>query len=320
MNQTKYFIGVDGGGTRTTCVLARNDGTILKRSIGEGINFNNIGMEKARSRLHKTITELMKDTGVSYDCMCIGMSALDYAADEETTRQFSGELFDPAKMDMQSDAYTALMGYTLGKSGMIIICGTGSMLLMVDGSGKQQVTGGWGHILGDPGSSHALAMDGLRAAINHWEGVSPAPKLAEKATEHFNLSYPRQLIERVFDPSCQPATIAQFAKEVLILAAEGDACAYDILFRNMDHAAAEAAALLIHAPEAARVGLHGGVFTHNPLACELFTQALQARIPHAVTGMAEYPPELGALIHIFAKYGLVTEAVLKNLKNSYAAL
>ena len=83
---------------------------------------------------------------------------------------------------------------------------------------------------------------------------------------------------------------------------------------------AEAAALLIHAPEAARVGLHGGVFTHNPLACELFTQALQARIPHAVTGMAEYPPELGALIHIFAKYGLVTEAVLKNLKNSYAAL
>ncbi|MBR6525066.1 MAG: hypothetical protein IKT57_03765 [Clostridia bacterium] len=320
MNQTQYFIGVDGGGTRTTCVLARNDGTVLKRSIGEGINFNNIGMEEARKRLHKAVTKLLEGTDVSFDCICIGMSALDYAADEETTRLFAGDLFDPDKMDMQSDAYTALMGYTLGQSGMIIICGTGSMLLMVDGKGNQQVTGGWGHILGDPGSSHALAMDGLRAAINHWEGVSQAPRLAEKAMEHFKLSYPRQLIERVFDPACSPATIAQFAKEVLILAAEGDACAYDIVFRNMDHTAAEAAALLIHAPEAARVGLHGGVFTHNPLACELFTQALQARIPHAVTGMAEYPPELGALIHVFAKRGLVTDSVLHTLKESYAAI
>ena len=315
----EYLIGVDGGGTRTTCVAALPDGQVVKRAVGLGINYNNIGMDEARNRLRDTMSALLTDDA-SIGGMCIGMSALDYAADEETTRLFCGSCFDPAATDMQSDAFTALMGYTLGKPGMIIICGTGSMMLMIDKDGKETVTGGWGHILGDPGSSHQIAMDGLRRAINHWEGVSPAPAIAEAAQKHFALSFPRQLIEKVFHPDCTNATIAQFAKEVLILAAEGDKDALDILKKNMTHCAMEAAALLKDAPESANIGLHGGVFTHNPLARELFTAAIQELVPPARTGMALYPPEIGALIHLFAKKGLLTDHVLHNLKESYDKL
>lgn len=312
----QYLIGVDGGGTRTTCVAARMDGTVVKRAVGQGINYNNIGMDEARRRLFDTVEKLLDDGG-KIRSMCIGMSALDYAADEETTRLFCGDAFDPLCTDMQSDAYTALVGYTLGQSGMLIICGTGSMILMLDQNGTQTVTGGWGHILGDPGSSHAIAMDALRTAISHWEGVCSAPALAAAAEKHFNLSHPRQLIDRVFAPDCTPDVIAGFAKDVLILAAEGDTDALSVLKTNMEHCAAQCAALLKKAPESANVGLHGGVFTHNPLARELFTQALQKRVPHAKTGMALFPPELGALIHLFAKENKLTEKVLDNLKTSY---
>ena len=311
-----YFIGVDGGGTRTTCVLAQSDGTVIGRSTGLGVNYNNIGMEEARKRLHDAVSPLLPGDG-EIRGMCIGMSALDYAADADTTRAFCGDLFDPAVTDMQSDAYTALVGYTLGECGMLIICGTGSMILMVDKCGRETVTGGWGHILGDPGSSHQLAMDALRCAINHWEGVAPSPALADAAMRHFALSQPRQLIDRVFSPDCSPASIAAFAKDVLILAAQGDENAYQILKRNMEHCARECAALLKNAPEAANVGLHGGVFAHNPLARELFTDALCALVPHARTGMAAYPPEIGALIHLYKKQGLLNQQVLINLQTSY---
>lgn len=319
MHQCVY-LGVDGGGTRTTAVAALPDGTVFAKAVGQGINYNNIGMSKARQNLYETLCALPPQCLESYEGMCIGMSALDYAADPDTIRAFAGDLFDASKLDMQSDAYTALMGFTLGKPGTLIICGTGSMLLMLDHEGRQTVSGGWGHILGDPGSSHAIAMGGLRAAINHWEGLEEAPALAEAACRHFQLDFPRQLIDRVFAPDCTPDVIASFAREVLMLCQQQDAQAIKILQSNMAHAAREAAALIRTVPEAHHVGLHGGVFTHNPIACALFTKELQALIPTATTGMPTYPPELGALIHLFAQKGMLNQRILDQMKQSYLAL
>lgn len=314
------IIGVDGGGTKTVAVAARTDGTILAAQRGVGINYNNIGMDKARENLRQVIDGLLIQCGEDYQEICIGMPALDMAADEATTRTFAGNAFDPARLDMQSDAYTALQGFALGKPGMIVICGTGSILLLMDGQGNQHVHGGWGHLLGDPGSSHTLALCGLRAAIDAWETVGPETALTQAALSHFALSHPRQLIDRVYAPDCAPDTIARFAKEVLLLAAQGDEMALRIVKENMAHIAGQAAALIKRHPEVAQVGLYGGVFAHNPLARDLFRQALLRHIPNATVGMPEYPPELGALIHSFHKQGLICDQVLANMKNSYAAL
>ena len=316
----RVLIGVDGGGTKTVAVAARMDGTILAAQRGIGINYNNIGMEKARDNLKEVIDRLLARCSRDYEEICIGMPALDMAADEALTRLFAGDAFDPARLDMQSDAYTALQGFTLGKPGIIVICGTGSILLLMNGKGGQYVQGGWGHMLGDRGSSHALASAGLCAAIDAWEKVGPETALGDAAMQHFSLSTPRQLIDRVYAPECGPHGIAGFAKEVLILAAQGDEIARTIVEKEMIHVAAQAAALIVQFPEAYRVGMYGGVFAHNPLARDLFIGALTKRIPHAQVSMPEYPPELGALIHVFQKRGLLTDLVLSNMKESYQAL
>lgn len=314
------IIGVDGGGTKTLAVACRMDGTILAAQRGVGINYNNISMDQARENLYQIITELLKKCGQDYTEICIGMPALDMAADEATTRKFAGSLFDPARLDMQSDAYTALQGFTMGKPGTIVICGTGSMLLLTDEKGNQIVRGGWGHLLGDRGSSHAIASAALTAAIDAWEHVGPDTALCDAALRHFAIASPRQLIDRVYIPECGPHGIAGFAKEVLLLAAQGDAIAHAIVEKEMKHVAAQVAVMIEEYPESFRVGMYGGVFTHNALAREIFTSALVARIPNAQTSQPEYPPELGALIHTFQKRGWLTAQVLKNMKESYAAL
>ena len=316
----RVIIGVDGGGTKTVAVAAGMDGSILAVQRGAGINYNNIGMDKARSTLRQVIDGLLEKCGRDYAEICVGMPALDMAADEATTLAFAGDAFDPARLDLQSDAYTALQGFTLGKPGMIVICGTGSILLLMDGKGAQHVHGGWGHLLGDPGSSHTLALSGLRAAIDAWEHVGPKTALTQAAQAHFSLAHPRQLIDRVYAPDCAPDTIARFAKEVLLLAAEGDEQALRIVEMNMAHIAGQAAALINEHPEAFRVGLYGGVFAHNPLARDLFRNSLVQHIPGAIVGFPEYPPELGALIHSFQKRGLITDQLLSQMKSSYAAI
>jgi len=50
---------------------------------------------------------------------------------------------------------------------------------------------------------------------------------------------------------------------------------------------------------------------------EAFEKALHVRMPEAVICVPEYEPELGAVIHLLRKRGLLTDDALNNLKETY---
>ena len=313
---SKLLIGIDGGGTHSTAVAAYPDGRIAAVTKGGGMNFHNIGTHAVRIHLEAMVDDLCRQTGCEAAEVCAGMAALDAPADTETTAHFTGKL-SLQQLDLQSDAYIALMGFTLGKPGVIVICGTGSMLLMLDGEGRQQAAGGWGYLLGDAGSGYTLAREGLLATIDAFEGIGPATPLTEDALSYFGADTPRALIDRIYAPEATTAWIAGFARHVLCRAHEGEETARAILQRNMERLARSAAQLITAAPEAARVGLYGGIFAHSELAREYFTAALQRFSPGAQACSPDYPPELGALIHLFRKRGILTEEALDNMKSTY---
>ena len=313
----KLLIGIDGGGTHSTAVAAWPDGRIAAVTQGGGLNFHNSGVPVVRERLEAMVSELCRMSGAEAAEVCVGMSALDAPADDATRSIFCGGMFKAEQLDLQSDAYIALMGFTMGNPGVIVICGTGSMLLMLDGEGPQIAAGGWGYLLGDAGSGYTLAREGLLAVIDATEGTGPATPLAEDALAYFNVTSPRAIIDRVYDPAFTPDKLAGFARHVIARAMEGDAVALEILTRNMGRLARSAARLITTAPEAGRIGLYGGVFQHSELARSLFTQALHALSPDAQVCTLACPPELGALIHLFKKQGRLTDEVLAAMKASY---
>lgn len=310
------LIGIDGGGTHSTAVAAYPDGRIAAVTEGGGLNFHNSGVETVRQRLEAMVEDLCRKTGCEAERICVGMSALDAPADEATTALFTGAL-NARQLDLQSDAYIALMGLTQGKPGVIVICGTGSMLLMLDSEGKQHAAGGWGYLLGDAGSGYTLAKEGLLAAIDAFEGIGPETPLLTDSLAYFGADTPRGLIDRIYAPEATTAWIAGFARHVLARAGDGHEAAVNILRRNMERLARSAAQLIAAAPEAARVGLYGGVFGHSELARSLFTQALQRFSPGAEVCTLGYPPELGALIHLFRQRGTLTDDVLAMMKSTY---
>ncbi len=313
----KVLIGIDGGGTHSTAVAAWPDGRIAAVTEGGGLNFHNSGVDVVRQRLEDMVADLCSKCDAEADQVCVGMSALDAPADDATTRLFCGGMFAPAQLDLQSDAYIALMGFTLGKPGVIVICGTGSMLLLLDEQGRQHAAGGWGYLLGDAGSGYTLAREGLLAVIDATEGVGPDTPLAADALAYFGAQTPRGLIDRIYAPDASTAWMAGFARHVLCRAQEGDPVAQDILARNMGRLARSAAQLISSAPEAGRIGLYGGIFGHSGLARSLFTDALARLAPGACVCSLEYPPELGALIHLFKQRGTLSGNVLDVMKSTY---
>ncbi|MDR2505083.1 MAG: hypothetical protein LBD16_03145 [Oscillospiraceae bacterium] len=319
--ESGLWIGVDGGGTHTTAIAAREDGTVLAAAVSGGINYNNIGLDKARENLSRAVNELLSVCKTkSYTSLCVGLSALDREADATERAAFAGNVFDPERLDLQSDAYTALMGLTLGAPGLIIICGTGSIMLALGNDGRQIVRGGWGHLLGDIGSGYAIALEGIRAAIDMSEGVGESTALSDDALRFFDLQNLRDLIARVYSPAFSTEQLAQFARSVLRRAEEGDAVALRIVRRNMKHVAEQAADILRSAPECSRVGVYGGVFTHNPFVATMLGEMLGSVVSGVSVSLPEYPPELGALIHAYRRGGALTGKRLRNLKESYSAI
>ena len=316
--EQELLIGVDGGGTHSTAVATHPDGRVVAVARGEGLNFLNIGVPAARVRLEKLLCALQdrcKQAPIRQ--VCVGISALDATADASTVSLFAIGGLKAEQLDLQSDAYIALMGLTLGGPGLIAICGTGSMLLMMDGNGQQHISGGWGYLLRDAGSGYALAREGLLAVIDQAEGMGPKTALTEDAMRYFRVDSIRQLIERIYAPQFTPDRLAGFGRWVLQEAERGDAPARAILQRNMERLAGQACRLMQGRPEVRRAGLYGGIFRHSALASAWFAEALRRLQPGAETMAPEYPPELGAVIHLHRKRGTCNAQILRTLKSTY---
>ncbi len=314
---SKILIGIDGGGTHSTAVAAWPDGRIAAVVPGGGQNFHNDGMEIVRSRLLDMISRLKEKTGAEAEAVCVGLSALDGPADAATQAAFSQDGLEHETLDLQSDVYIALMGLTQGQPGVIVICGTGSMLLMVDEKGNQRVSGGWGYLLNDAGSGYTLAREALLASIDEIDGIGEKCAWTDELLAYFGVSAPRSIIDIVYAPDFTPDRLAGFARILVSYAEKGDPDALGIVSRNMTRLARLAARLMDKSSSVNLVGLYGGIFQHSALARGLFERALKSEKPDAEIRLPEYPPELGALIHLMKKNGTLTPETLLTLKNTY---
>lgn len=315
----EILIGIDGGGTHATAVAVTKEGRVAAVVHGDGLNHHNFGVPLVRSRMEEMILSLKKQCGgADILGVCVGMSALDGPAGEETLAQFAQGALASVPLDLQSDAYIALVGFTKGAPGMIAICGTGSMLLMEEENGKHSVSGGWGYLLQDAGSGYTLARDALLAVIAQADGVGMPTALTQDALAWFHTATVRELIDAVYAPGFTPDRLASFARFVLVHAEnESDPAACRILRANMERLAAQAVCMLEKAPTVRRIGLYGGIFGHSPKARQIFANAIRGQIPGVQIEQLDCQAELGAVIHLMMRRQLLSPQVIENMKTSY---
>lgn len=290
----KYYLGIDGGGSKTTAVICDENLNLVSRFVGESINFNSVGMEAARKNLKATVDGAIAGKDIRLSAAFIGMSAIAERADDEFTKKLCEGIIDCEKVTMDSDVYIGLEAMRCDGAAAMVISGTGSMAVGRLEDGKIIHTGGWGYILGDEGSGYAIAIDALRAAICGYEGSAPETALTEAFKEHYQVDDMLQLIDIFYDPPMPRSEIAKLAP-IIFRCAENDTVAKGIVENHAKLLANTVCALLKNMPTGTPLGLWGGIFENYKKFRDAFSSFVKESFPETEINILEYAPEYGAI-------------------------
>ena len=291
----KYYLGIDGGGTRTTAAVSDEKGSILLKVTGKTINFYSVGMETARANLAALMQSIENKLGkISFSGAFIGCSALDDEADEELTRKLCGGVINAQKLKIHSDVYIALKAVGEAVCPCAAICGTGSMAIAEDENGNTQITGGWGHTVGDEGSALGISLRALRICCQLCDRGEASP-LLESANAFFGVDDFRKAIDIIYSPETTKDVLAGFAEQVGKLAAKGDKTALAIISTEAELFAETVLILLDRVKKCTVLGLYGGVFQHNESFVKTFSKKIKAEYPDITIRLLNMPPEESAI-------------------------
>jgi N-acetylglucosamine kinase-like BadF-type ATPase len=306
-----YVIGIDGGGTKTTCLFLEADRDTLpstpKIVTGGGTNPHVIGFEETGVRLVSLLIAGMERYSISpSEVVSIGccLAGIGRSEDEAEMARVLKNFFlklnfsENYNLFIGSDSLAALKGALPPESdeGLLIIAGTGSNAIGIDQHRKIHCCGGWGHLLGDEGSGYYLSLKALSSVAKEADGRGPETLISPILLKKLQLEEPQELIRYIYKRRLEKHEIARLAQCVIEASDQKD----EVAIRILKEAAEE---LVLHIEslfqknfnETTPVTASGSIFTHSRVVKQHFIEGIQRK----GLGMFVEPygsPEYGAAL------------------------
>lgn len=298
----QFYLGVDGGGTKTHIALMNEAETVVCEGIAGPSNPLRVGVETAVANILKAVSSACDQGGVSRGDIAaatIGLAGVRRADLKQRIKASFFEQMRIRKTEVVTDAEIALYATTLGKPGLVVIAGTGSVCLGKNAAGKIAISGGWGPLAGDEGGGVGIAREALQAVAKASDGRGIATVLSKRASEYFRASGPENLIVAIYSPHVDNSRIAGFAKFVVETAQAGDAVAMDILSQagfELGIAAVAVIEKLGLKRKKIPIGCVGSVFHAGELLTKPMTDVIQKIAPNAFLTEPLMPPAHAAAL------------------------
>ena len=231
MHNTEYFIGIDGGGTKTIACLLDRRGNVVQRCSAGPTNYLLANENSIISILRDMIIDLCKKQNIPVESTSIGvaLSGLGGQTAQIRIKEQLANAVVAQSIQTMSDATAALEGAFPSQSGMILIAGTGSIAFAKDSDNKQYRAGGWGFLIGDEGSGFAIARAGINAALMDWDRRGKKTALRSAFEAYFNVSSIEKAVPIIYAKMATRGALAQSAPIVFEIAEKGDLVAQAII-------------------------------------------------------------------------------------------
>lgn len=319
-----YILGIDGGGTKTKASLFYKEEGIIWEEEEEAANPHSTSYAHSVDVVNRIINKAYESQFLSENIQLsigLGIAGLGRKADQtkwlEYFKESSQHLHKIKEIILENDGKTALYSETLGRDGIVSICGTGAITIGVH-QAKTIRIGGWGHLVGgDPGSGYHIGSQALIAVFNELDGLGPETMLTNHILEGEAIHRVEELIPVIYQ-DFEKQRIAAFASYVFQAADQKDEVAVNII-RQTAKQIAERGEILFRKLFQTDVKntpfvLAGGIFQNNFIAKEV-TGELAVVAPVKVI-RAHRHPVIGSIVLVLKRQGYSAAQIEKMLVNT----
>ncbi|MGB8580787.1 MAG: BadF/BadG/BcrA/BcrD ATPase family protein [Candidatus Sulfotelmatobacter sp.] len=301
-----YYLGIDGGGSKTTCTVG-DEVSPLGSAVTGPSNIVRVGELRARESLHQAIRQACAAAKIDpreVHRACVGVAGVASEDVANAVRKFIAEVI-PAEIEVVGDMQIALQAALGTELGVVVIAGTGSIAYGRDAQGKTARAGGWGFAISDEGSAHWIGRTAVSSLLRAAD-VSGDDRVARYVSPLFCEVKSIWKVESVDQLARTANTNPDFAillPAVVTVAEAGDEVARKVLVQAGEELA-DLAAIVVRLlfpvgilcdRGAIPLALVGGVFRYARLARESFCDALSKLDPRLQVNPNVVEPVAGAL-------------------------
>ncbi|MBW8885449.1 MAG: N-acetylglucosamine kinase, partial [Planctomycetia bacterium] len=217
-------IGVDGGGTKTLAFIAPLDddsNTVVLGRGGAGPgNPRAVGFDAAQANIALAIETAFGDARLprsSAAAACFCLAGAGREVEQQQIAAWAKEQQMARLVRVSGDAEPILAAASPNNEGIALICGTGSLAWGRNREGQTARSGGWGYLLGDEGSGYAIALAGLRAAVQAADKRAEPTDLLPAFMGKLGANSPQELVAKVYGPEMNRERLAELASVVFDL-------------------------------------------------------------------------------------------------------
>jgi len=297
-----YVVGIDGGGTKTKCVIADEK----ERIVGEGkagpSNHQTCGIDSAKNAVQSAITGALQCAGLCMEDISygvFGMSGADERDDFEILIPAVRSIMGKIPFQVVNDAWIGLYSGIEGGMGIVSICGTGAAHAGQNERGEKFSLRNLDYITGNCGGGRALARKALHYTFRSQEGTGAKSMLEEDIPVLFQAD--------TLDDVCQILKHGRMTKEQLFkipilvfeLAKKGDEVCRKLIENLGYEEGLYGAAVIRHlqmTEEKVPVVLIGSLFqTGEPLLIDSYMKAVRMAAVEAFPVIPRIAPVMGAV-------------------------
>jgi N-acetylglucosamine kinase-like BadF-type ATPase len=326
---TDFFLGCDGGGTKTDLVVVTGEGRLaasLRAPSTYYLSPDPRGIDLVGEVLGAAVPAVCAQAGIAPGDIGFAFFGLpgygEVRADVPRLDAAAGRALRHGRFRCDNDMLCGWAGSLAGADGINVIAGTGSMTYGRRAGAGVRV-GGWGELFGDEGSGYWIGIQALRAFSKMSDGRAERGPLHDVLRRHLALDADIDLVGLVLNQwRGARQHIAALAPAVREAALAGDGCAQAILAA----AAAELTGLVdatrrrlgFGDDETVPVSYSGGVFA-MPEVRDGFLAGVGALAASYRVSRPRYAPAIGAALYAAALGGApLDDAALQALPATLA--
>jgi N-acetylglucosamine kinase-like BadF-type ATPase len=207
------YAGVDIGASKSKVRIETKDARLLAQFYENGMNYLLVGQDVFISNLVLLIQKITKTYGVTH--LGIGVAGLGSELDKQFVLKYLEKKFPKLSCIVTSDAEILLSNNSDERSKIIVILGTGSIIIGKTTYEEVVRYGGWGFHFDTVSGAYSLGKRLIQLAIAYIEQENDDKKYYEILTKYWDNKLPENEIKKLYLNDNPISAIADLGKSII---------------------------------------------------------------------------------------------------------